>query len=307
MKDSRNLILGLLSAGLVITWVYHLVDKTGYTNHRREVFIKDSAAVAQAVSDSLNRIYNSTINSLDLSLDSIKSNAGQLQGQLGDKLIEINRLKTEINTILHKNDLSKQDMVKARALTAEMKSRIEELQNQNKTIEEEKKQLSSEFDGLNLQVTALTQSNTKLDNENKTLNEKLAEAGTFVASELRLSAVQTKSNKEMETTQARKAEKFVIAFLLQNNVNSYENSEVYVVLTDPNDQVLEFSAWDTGLFDTKSEGRKKYTRKIRFAYTKGEPYEILFTLNAPAYVKGNYLLQVYHNGRLIGKATKVLS
>ena len=307
MKDSRNLMLGLLSAGLVVTWTYHLIDKTGYTNHRREVFIKDSAAIAQAVSDSLQRIYNSTISSLDISLDSIKTNAGHLQGQLGDKLIEINRLKTQISGILKKNDLSKGDLAKARALTAEMKSKIEELQNQNRTIEDEKKQLSSEFNALNTQITALSQTNSRLDNENRTLNEKLAEAGTFVASEIKLSAVQTKANKEVEATQARRAEKFVISFILQNNVNSYENSEVYVILTDPNDQVLEFSAWDTGLFDTKTEGRKKYTRKIRFAYNKGDAHEIVFSLNAPAYAKGNYVLQVYHNGRMIGKTTKVLS
>jgi hypothetical protein len=60
----------------------------------------------------------------------------------------------------------------------------------------------------------------------------------------------------VEAIQAKKAEKFVISFLLQNNVNSYENSEIFVVLTDPNNQVLEFSAWDTGLFDT-NEGPKK--------------------------------------------------
>ena len=306
MKDSRNLMLGLLSAGLVVTWTYHLIDKTGYVSHRREVFIKDSAAVAQAVSDSLQRIYTNTISSLDISLDSLKSNTGNLQGQLSDKLVEINRLKTEISNILHRNDLSKQDVAKARVLTAEMKTKIEELQNQNRTVEEEKKQLNSEFNALNTQVTALAQTNTRLNNENKTLNEKLTDAGTFVASEVRLSAVQTKANKEVEAIQAKKAEKFVISFLLQNNVNSYENSEVFVVLIDPNNQVLEFSAWDTGLFDT-NEGRKKYSRKIRFAYNKGDAHEILFSLNAPAYVKGNYILQVYHNGRMIGKTTKVLS
>jgi predicted nuclease with TOPRIM domain len=306
VKDSRNLMLGLLSAGLVVTWTYHLIDKTGYVNRRREVFIKDSAAVAQAVSDSLQHIYTNTITSLDMSLDSLKSNTGSLQGQLNNKLGEINRLKTEIGNILRRNDLSKQDLVKARGLTAEMKSKIEELQNQNRTIEDEKKQLNSEFNALNTQVTALTQTNARLGNENKTLNEKLADAGTFVASEMRLSAVQTKANKEVEATQARKAEKFVISFLLQNNVNSYENSEIYVVLIDPNNQVLEFSAWDTGLFDT-NEGRKKYSRKVRFAYDKGDAHEILFSLNAPTYVRGNYILQVYHNGRMIGKTTKVLS
>jgi hypothetical protein len=307
MTDSRNVMLGLLSAGLVVTWTYHLVDKTGYTSQRREVFIKDSAAIAQAVGDSLQKLYNSTISSLDIKLDSASANAGLLQGELGSKILEINTLKSQIANILRRTDLSKKDLSKARTLTAELKTRIDELQNQNRTIEEEKNQLSLEFGALNTQVTALTQTNTKLDQENKKLNEKLLDAGTFVASELRLSAVQTKANKEIEALQAKKAEKFVISFLLQNNINSYENSEIYVVLTDPNDQVLEFSAWDTGLFDTKSEGRKKYSRKVRFAYNKGESHEIIFSLNAAEYVKGKYQLQVYHNGNLIGKTIKVLS
>jgi hypothetical protein len=307
MKDSRNLMLGLLSAGLVVTWTYHLVDKSGYSKQRREVFIKDSSAIAQAVSDSLQKLYNSTISSLDVKLDSVKSNANLLQGELGSRIIEINKLKSEIGNILKRTDLSKQDLLKARTLTAELKTRIDELQNQNRTIEEEKRQISSEFDALNTQVTALNQTNSGLDQENKKLNEKLVDAGTFVASEMRLSAIQTKANKEIEAVQAKRAEKFVISFLLQNNVNNYENSEIFVVLTDPNDQVIEFSAWDTGLFDTKTDGRKKYSRKIRFAYNKGESHEIIFSMNAPEYVRGKYQLQVYHNGTLIGKTSKILS
>ena len=306
MKDNRNLMLGLLSVGMIATWVYHLVDKAQYSNLRHEVFIKDSAAIARGIGDSLNKIYTSTINNLDTKLDSVKNNAGQLGVQLNSKLSEINRLKFEISGILKKTDINKNDLSRARLLTTELRTKIEELQNQNKTIEEEKKQISNDFELLNTKVTSLTQNNSRLDQENKSLNEKLSEAGTFFASEIKLIAVQTKANKEIETRQAKKAEKFVISCLLQNNINSYENSEVIIILTDPNNEVLEFSAWDSGSFETKNEGRKKYTRKTRFAYTKGEPYPVLFTLNAPGYVKGNYILQIYHNGKMIGKTVTKL-
>jgi hypothetical protein len=40
----------------------------------------------------------------------------------------------------------------------------------------------------------------------------LVDAGTFVASEIKLSAIQTKANKETEAVQAKRAEKFVISF-----------------------------------------------------------------------------------------------
>jgi len=307
MSDSRNLLLGLLSVGLVVTWAYHLVDKSGYSGKSRQVFVKDSAAVAGAVADSLQKLYNSELSNLDNKLDSVKINAGQIEGQLSNKLSEINRLKSEIGNILKRTDLTRQDLSKARLLTIELRTRMEELQNRNKTIEEEKNQLVSEFESLNAQFLTVSQNNERLDKENKLLNVKLADAGTYVASELQVLPIQTKAGKETEAILAKRTEKFVISFTLQNYVTSYENSEVFVILTDPNNQVLEFSAWDTGLFETAKEGRKKYTRKIRFAYTKGEPHEIVFSMHPPAYVKGKYQLEVYHNGKRIGKTIKTLS
>ena len=139
MKDSRNLMLGLLSAGMIATWVYHLSDKTNYSNKRHEVYIKDSAAIAQGIEDSLNKFYSRGISNLEIRLDSLTGNNGRLEGQLNNKLAEINRLKFEISTILKRHDLTKNDLTKARLLTTELRARIEELQNQNKTIEEEKK------------------------------------------------------------------------------------------------------------------------------------------------------------------------
>ncbi|MBK6383861.1 MAG: hypothetical protein IPF69_10420 [Chitinophagaceae bacterium] len=80
MKDTKSILLGMLSVGLVGTWVYHLYDKTQYSQRRTEVYIKDSIAVAQAVQDSLQRIYSHTINNLGAELDSTKSTTGLLQG-----------------------------------------------------------------------------------------------------------------------------------------------------------------------------------------------------------------------------------
>jgi predicted nucleic acid-binding Zn-ribbon protein len=307
MRDIRNLMMGLLSVGLITTWVYHLYDKAGYSNRRREIFIKDSAAVAQGVQDSMHKIFSSTIHDLGNRLDSTKLNADKLEGELNSKLGEINNLKNKIATILKKRDFNRGDLSNAKQLTKELRDKIDELQNQNQTIEEEKKKLVTDFEKLNTQVAGLTQNNRKLDEENKTLNEKLAEAGTFITSEMRIQAIHTRGNKEIETSLAKKAEKFVISFFLQNNVSNYENAEIFVVITDPNNEILEFSAWDTGFFETKSEGRKKYTRKTRFAYTKGESYQVVFSLNAPAYVKGNYMMQVYHNGKQVGKTVISLS
>ena len=88
-------------------------------------------------------------------------------------------------------------------------------------MKKKKKQIASDFDQLNTKVSDLTQTNTLLDKENKTLSEKVSEAGFFVASEIKLSAIQSKGNKEIETDKAKNAEKFAISCLLQNNFIVY--------------------------------------------------------------------------------------
>ena len=86
MKDIRSSLLAMLSMGLVATWVYHLADKSRYSRQRREVYIKDSMAVAQGVQDSLQKIYSYTIRELGAQLDSSKLTEGELKNELNAKL-----------------------------------------------------------------------------------------------------------------------------------------------------------------------------------------------------------------------------
>lgn len=298
----------MLSVGLVGTWVYHLYDKTQYASRRTEVFIKDSTAVAQAVQDSLQRIYAHTINNLDAELDSTKSTAGLLKGELNTKLAEIYRLRTEIAAILKRNNFKKEDLDLARKKTVELQQLVAELQSKNTSIEEEKKQITDVLDKVNVQVKNLEGNVQRLDQENKVLTEKVNLASAFVASELKLSPVAVKNDKEQETNQARKASKLVISFVLQNNVTDYNNADVYIVITQPNGRIMKNDdVWETSTMNLQSGGRISYTRRIRFEYQKGESKKLLFSLNPEEYLQGTYTLQVYHNGYMIGQIMKNLN
>lgn len=308
MRDTKTLLLAMLSVGLVGTWVYHLYDKTVYTNHRNEIYVKDSMAVAQGVQDSLQKIYSQTINTLGVQLDSAKNTTGQLQGELGNKLAEINRLRGEIAAILKRNNFKKEDLDLARRKSLELQQLVAELQHRNTSIEDEKKQIAGMLDQVNEQVKNLQVNNQQLDRENKVLTEKVNLASTFVASELKLSPVTVKNEKEQETNVAKKTSKFVVSFAVQNNVNEYDNAEVYVIITQPDGQLLTNDAWESSSsIDTHGEGKKRYTRKVKFEYAKGETKRLVFSLNADDYQKGTYNLQVYHNGYMIGQANKMLN
>ena len=297
----------MLSVGLVSTWVYHIFDKTRYSKQRKEIYIKDSIAVAQGVQDSLQRIFSLTINDLGTQLDSTKNTAGLLKSELSTKLAEIYRLRTEIAAILKRNDIKKTDIDQARKKTIELQMLVSDLQNRNLTIEEEKQQISGMLDKVNVQVRTLESSNQQLDQENKVLTEKVNQAEAFYATEVKLSPVTVKNNKEQETSLVSKTTKLVISFAVQNNIANYENTDVYVVITQPDGKLLTNDVWESAsTIDTKTEGKKRYTRKIKFEYQKGETKRLNFSINADEYQAGAYILQLYHNGYMIGQSTKVL-
>lgn len=308
MKDTKSILLGLLSIGLVLTWVYHLYDKTQYSTPITKVNKIDTLTVGKEIQDSLQKTYTHTINNLDAQLDSTKNTAGQLQNQLATKLKEINRLRTEISAILKKNDFTNEDLELARSKTVELQNLVADLQNKNSTVEEEKKQLNAVLENTNTVVKNLTGTVQKVEQENKILNEKVNAASSFVASELKLSPVAVKNEKEQETNQSKKASKLVISFAVQNNINDYENADVFIVITQPNGKVLRNEdVWETSTANLQNGSRINFTRKIRFEYQKGERKPIIFSLNPEEFLSGTYTLQVYHNGYMIGQSMKTLN
>ncbi len=293
---------------MVGTWVYHLYDKTQYSRQKKEVYIKDSTAVAQDVQDSLQKMYSLTIHDLGARLDSGKNTEGKLKNELSTKLAEIYKLRSDVAAILRKNNIKKEDLDLARKKIIELQQLVAELQNRNNSIEEEKKQIAGMLDNVNNQVKDLESSNRQLGQENKVLTEKVSMASTFFASELKFSPITVKNDREEETSQVKKTTKLVISFAVQNNIAGYDKAEVYIVITQPDGSILTNDVWESSSsLATHNEGIKRYTRIIRFDYQKGETKRLIFSLNADEYQKGTYNLQLYHNGYMIGQTSKTLT
>src|SRR5262249_27439729 len=153
-------------------------------------------------------------------------------------------------------------------------------------------------------MNSLQQNMQKVSAENKELTQKINDASVFIASEIKFAAVNIRQDeKEIETNQQKKANKFVTSFTVQNNIVDQQNAEVVVVVSDPSGKSLNTEVWDAGSFETKTEGRKIYTRKVRFEYNKGEPKHLIFTLEPNNFEKGTYKLSLYHNGIRIGESS----
>jgi predicted nucleic acid-binding Zn-ribbon protein len=307
MRDTKPLLIILLAVGLVGTWVYHLYDKTQYSKMRTEVFVKDSAAIADAVRDSLRIRYTSTIDSMDERLASTETGKDSLKSQLDITFSEMNGLRSQINSILHNRNASREDLSLARSKINELQQKIDALNSTNNSITEEKSRLASQMTHLGTQIEGLQQNIQALSTQNQVLTEQMKLASAFIASDLNLNAVQVKETKEEITSIARRADKLIASFVVQNPIYEYSSAEVVIVVVQPDGNVLQISDWNTGNFQGSLEGLQTYTRVVKFDYHKGEQKQIIFSLNPEKFQKGTYKLQLWHKGVMIGQTDKSLS
>ena len=308
MRDNKSILLALLSTGLVITWIYHIYDKSQYSNHTRQVFVKDSIAVAEAVSDSLRIYYTRTLDQLGVEKLQIDSTNSLLKGELGQRITEINTLRSEIGIILKRKNLTQGDLTEAKTKIDDLQMMIDNLKTENSSLSDERTKLNGVLAQLNGEMNSLQQNMQKVSAENRDLAQKINEASVFIASEIKFAAVNVKTDeKESETTQQKKANKLVTSFTVQNNILDLQSAEVVVVITDPTGKSLNTEVWDVGSFETKTDGRKIYTRKVKFEYNKGEAKHLIFSLEPDNFEKGIYKLSLYHNGIRIGESSWKLS
>jgi myosin heavy subunit len=304
MKDSKNLLLLLVSIGLMGTWIYHLYDKSHYSNHQVEVLVKDSLATQEAVQDSLRRLFHDK----SYELDTTKVVADSLKGTLDSTMSKILELRRQITGILRNRIVTNSGLKKARDLIAEYKQRVEEMKAQNTDLEAERTRLNGVLDQLNNDMSRLQENIQKITQENKELTETINQASTFITSDMCLSAVTARSgNKETEALSAKKADKLIFTLTLQNNIAKSSFYDIFVVITQPDDKVLQTDVWGADYFVSKTEGTKAYTAKIHFEYNRGERKKILYTIQPDNFLSGTYRMRVYQSGILLGETTKSLN
>ncbi len=314
MRDARSLILLLVSLLLVLvsfvliwTWGYRFYNKNDEFKVAAKLVITDSNAMANRIRDSLQKVYNETLYKLDSQLDSTLLNSDSLKKQLDIKLAEFYRLSGEITAILNRRNNNYADIDMAKKKIGELQNKADDMRDKNQVVDSENKKLTEILDQVQ-KTEKGAEKNIKQGNaENNVAVEKSNPAySVFTASEMKLSAITVNDEKESETFFADQTKKLVGAFTVTNNNSQLNSAEVIVVVQQPDGRVLKNSEWESGSFSTP-EGKRLYSYKLNFNYSKGEPKRLYFSLKADTYQKGNYTMQVYYNGTMIGKVFKILS
>lgn len=301
-KDNRSLIYGLLIVALLGTWTYVLIDKAK-TKEQTEN-LQNQLAVTDSSKKAIENDYNQALQRLD----ELTTMNASMDSLVRARNTEIENMKARIRTLLNKQNATAAELAEAKRLINELNATISNYVEEIAQLREENKQLRSEKQELTMQKAQLQEEVYQTKEEKKKVEEKLDVASTLIASNINVVAINEKSSgKEKETTSARRADIIRASFEIFNRVGETGSKDIYVVITDPNGQIISNEALGSGRFMTRDEGERIYTKKSTVNFTAGQKSNVNIDWKPGSrFVEGNYKVEVYNNGFKIGEATKKL-
>lgn len=307
MKDSKYLVVILLT--IVFLLVFTLIFTLGYDYYSTRPSGKDDHGVSYNIThDSLQKIYRASVNNLHIYNTGVPVNTDTSYNNTDSLLAAYYKLKSEIDSLLNIPH-NRADLDIAMIKIGELQLKVRELNNRNKQWELETmrltsilQQLRNEKPGSHKDGQGLFQSASLPISKAAVVNNR-----SFLSiQELNLSAVPLKDEGGNEINEAVKTEKIVGSFTVKNTGDLKQTSEMIIVILQPDGKTLQKSIWESGTFET-SEGRMIYSCKVQVENNGGEEKRLVFSLNSENYQKGIYILQIYHDGSLVGKMVKNLT
>ena len=301
-KDFRGLIIGLLAVGLLGTWGYLL-----WNNNKNEQTIQTKETQIAKVTDEKSELQRSFDASL-ARLDSVTGSNNQLQTKLADANSDIAKKKAEIRTILNKKNASAAELTRAKELIGQLNDKIAGMEKQIEELTASNAQLTTEKTQLTADKEKLTSDLTTTVAAKEIADKKVDIASTLNASNISVTPINERKNgKEKVTTSAKRVDKLVIAFDVDNRIAQSGNTDVYVCITGPDGKPVTVEALGSGTFTTREEGDKLFTAKVPVQYESGKKSRVEFAWKQNSdFQRGNYKIEIYHNGFKIGEGTREL-
>jgi peptidoglycan hydrolase CwlO-like protein len=300
-KSSKNILIGVLAAGLLGTWGYLLYDK----NKAGEKISQQQTQITTL--DSSKTAIQLEFDNALARLDSVTGSNNNLQGQLADRQKEIDAKKAEIRKILNDKKSTEGQLAKARKMVGELNDKINGLEAEVARLTGENQELTAANTSLKEEKTVLEQNLTTTVSEKEELSKTVDVGSTFAASNIQVTPVnEKKSGKEKSTTTAKRVDKLVISFDVENRIAKSGPADMYLIVTAPDGKVVTNATMGSGTLNTRLDGDKTFTAKIPVDYTQGQRKNIQYPLRNGDFTTGDYKIEIYHNGFKIGEGTRSL-
>ncbi|MBI1342644.1 MAG: hypothetical protein GC171_06915 [Terrimonas sp.] len=300
-NSNKNILIGILAAGLLGTWGYLLYDK----NKTNESLGQKDNKIASVTNqfDSLKFAYDDAV----LRLDSLTGDNNLKEGQLSEKQKEINNLKGQIRSVLSKKNATEADLKKAKSLIAELNEKINSYEVEIAKLTAENQQLTADNEQLSSEKMVLTENLTTATTQNKELSSTVDVGSTFSASNIQITPVNERKNgKEKTTTTAKKVDKLVVSFDVENRIAKSGPADIYVMVTNPEGKVIADESMGSGTLTTRNDGERTFTSKLSINYDQGTRKNLQIPIHWSEFKTGDYKIEVYHNGFKIGEGVRTL-
>jgi len=300
-RGNRNLLIGILAAALLGTWGYLLYDKNKSGETLQVAQTQSENMTIQR--DSLKILYDDA----EMRLDSITGANNNLQGDKTALQKQIDANKAEIRRILNDKNATAADLKRARTM-------ITDLNHQISTLEAEVSRLTGENQELTANNTQLTSEKQVLEQnlqtsslEKEALAQTVDVGSTFSASNIQITPVnEKKSGKEKTTSSAKRVDKLVVSFDVENRIAKSGPADMYIMVTAPDGKVISDPSLGSATLTTRADGDKMFTTKVPVEYEQGTRKAVQFPIRQQDFQRGDYKIEIYHNGFKIGEGIRTL-
>jgi hypothetical protein len=299
-RTSKNLIIGLLALGLLGTWGYVLWSKNKSNGEIQQA--KTESASFEAERNSIKEQYDNAV----YRLDSITGANNNLQGEKSSLQKDIDAKRAEISRILRKEKATEAELARAKTLIAELNNQISTLVAENARLVGENQELTANNTQLTSEKQVLEQNLQTSKTEKDELAQTVDVGSTFSASNIQITPINERHNgKEKVTSTAKRVDKLVVSFSNENRIAKSGPADMYLMVTGPDGKVIT-DATNGGTLATRTDGEKAYTAKIPVEYTQGTRKDVQFPIRQSDFQKGDYKIEIYHNGFKIGEGVRTL-
>lgn len=298
-KNYKNAFIGLLAAGLVAVSAYALVSN----NKSREAESQQLVRIDAVTADKMN--LQTSFDASLARLDSMETLNTGLESQLTEKNQEIARAKAEIRSILNKKNATTSELARAKSLIASLNDKISslemdiaQLRQENQLLVNDNVILKQEKETLNQDLVAVKEVKQQL--------EKTVEIGsTLNASNIVITPIDIrKSGKEKVSSTAKRVDKLLVSFDVDNRIIQSGTTDVYVVVLGPDGKAINTG---TETFTTRDAESIPFTAKMPVELETAKRKNVEFAISpTSSFIQGNYTIQIYQNGFLIGQGVREL-
>lgn len=300
-RGNKNLLIGILAAGLLGTWGYLLYDKNKSGETLQVAQTQSENYMTQR--DSLKLLYDDA----EMRLDSITGANNNLQGEKSTLQKQIDANKSEIRRILNDRNATAADLKRARTMIADLNNQIASLEAEVSRLTGENQELTANNTQLTTEKQVLEQNLQTSTTEKEALAQTVDVGSTFSASNIQITPVnEKKSGKEKTTSSAKKVDKLVVSFDVENRIARSGPAEMYIMVTAPDGQVISNPELGSATLTTRTDGDKPYTTKVPVEYEQGTRKALSFPIRQEDFQRGDYKIEIYHNGFKIGEGVRTL-